>query len=80
MHPTPRQWIYRSRPDATVGGEHYELREAPLDLTLGAGEVLIEARYFSVDPYMRIGQSGKATYDAEPHPLDTWQAAGEGIS
>lgn len=76
MHPTHRQWIYRSRPDATVGGEHYELRAAPLELTLGASEVLIEARYFSVDPYMRIGQSGKATYDAEPHPLDTVQQGG----
>ena len=69
MHPTHRQWIYRSRPEATVGSEHYELRETPLDLSIGAGEVLI-------DPYMRIGQSGKPTYDAEPHPLDTVQQGG----
>jgi NADPH-dependent curcumin reductase CurA len=71
-----RQWIYRQRPQATVGAEHYELREQPLDTALGAGEVLIEARYFSVDPYMRIGQSAKPTYDAEPHPLDVVQEGG----
>jgi NADPH-dependent curcumin reductase CurA len=76
MHPTHRQWIYRRRPDATVGSEHYELREQPLDCILAAGEVLIEARYFSVDPYMRIGQSGKPTYDAEPHPLNVVQEGG----
>ena len=70
---TNRQWIYRRRPDATVGSEHYDLQETPIDSTPGAGEVLIEARYFSVDPYMRIGQSGKPTYDAEPHPLDVVQ-------
>ena len=76
MHTTHRQWIYRQRPEATVGSEHYELREQPLEMTLGAGEVLIEARYFSVDPYMRIGQSGKPTYDAEPHPLGEVQQGG----
>lgn len=68
-----RQWIYRSRPEHTVGGEHYELRQQPLDTGLNAGEVLIEARWFSVDPYMRIGQSAKSTYDTEPHPLDVVQ-------
>jgi NADPH-dependent curcumin reductase CurA len=76
MSSTHQQWIYRSRPDATVGREHYELREQPLDRTLDAGAVLIEARYFSVDPYMRIGQSGKPTYDAEPHPLGVVQEGG----
>jgi NADPH-dependent curcumin reductase CurA len=76
MQTTHRQWIYRRRPEATVGGEHYELREQPLETTLGAGEVLIAARYFSVDPYMRIGQSGKPTYDAEPHRLDVVQQGG----
>lgn len=76
MPTTHRQWIYRRRPQATVGSEHYELRVQPLDTALGAGEVLIEARYFSVDPYMRIGQSGKPTYDAEPHPLDVVQQGG----
>ncbi|MEJ7805274.1 MAG: NADP-dependent oxidoreductase [Telluria sp.] len=73
MHPLHRQWIYRRRPDATVGSEHYQLLETPLAATLNAGEVLIAARYFSVDPYMRIGQSAKPTYDTDPHPLDVVQ-------
>ena len=76
MHPTHRQWIYRSRPEGTVGAEHYALDEAPLDTTLGAGEVLIASRYFSVDPYMRIGQSARPTYDAEPHRLNVVQDGG----
>ena len=76
MPTTHRQWIYSRRPEATVGGEHYQLREQPLDTSLGAGEVLVEARYFSVDPYMRIGQSGKPTYDADPHPLGVVQQGG----
>jgi NADPH-dependent curcumin reductase CurA len=76
MHTTHRQWIYRQRPLATVGSEHYELREQPLEMALAAGEVLIEARYFSVDPYMRIGQSGKPTYDSEPQPLGVVQEGG----
>ncbi|WP_426105298.1 NADP-dependent oxidoreductase [Massilia sp. TSP1-1-2] len=76
MQPMHRQWIYRRRPDATVGSEHYALIEAPLESTLGAGQVLIEARYFSVDPYMRIGQSGKPTYDADAHPLNVVQQGG----
>ncbi len=73
---THKQWIYRSRPEQTVGSEHYQLREQTLDTTLGAGEVLIEARYFSVDPYMRIGQSAKSTYDPDPHPLGVVQQGG----
>ena len=71
-----RQWIYRQRPAGTVGSEHYQLREQPLDTRLGVGEVLMEARYLSVDPYMRIGQSGKPTYDEQPHPLGVVQQGG----
>ena len=33
MQPMHRQWIYRRRPDATVGSEHYALIEAPLEST-----------------------------------------------
>ncbi|MES2299691.1 MAG: NADP-dependent oxidoreductase [Pseudomonadota bacterium] len=71
-----QQWIYRRQPDATIGSEHYELRTQALAPVPGKGEVLIAARYISVDPYMRIGQSSKPTYDSEPHPLDTVQQAG----
>ncbi|MGZ3181431.1 MAG: NADP-dependent oxidoreductase [Telluria sp.] len=71
-----RQWIYRRQPTGLVGAEHYELRDAPLDTALAQDELLVEGRYFSVDPYMRIGQSGKPTYDPDPHPLGAVQQGG----
>jgi hypothetical protein len=71
-----RRWLYRSHPTGLVGPEHYELVEAPLDTALSEGEVLVRARYVSVDPYMRINQSRKPTYNELPHPLDTVQTAG----
>jgi NADPH-dependent curcumin reductase CurA len=71
-----RQWIYRRRPQATIGAEHYELAEQALPTSLGADEVLVAARFISVDPYMRIGQSARPTYDSEPHPLDVAQRGG----
>jgi len=74
MSLTQRQWIYRQQPLAAITPEHYELVEQTLDTSLATNEVLIASRYFSVDPYMRIGQSSKPTYDTEAHPLDTVQA------
>jgi NADPH-dependent curcumin reductase CurA len=73
---TQRLWLYRRQPTAHITAEHYQLVEQALDTRLGESEVLIEARYFSVDPYMRIGQSGKPTYDPDPHPLNTVQQGG----
>ncbi|MFZ6676643.1 NADP-dependent oxidoreductase [Undibacterium sp. Tian12W] len=71
-----QQWIYSRHPTGVVSDEHYELRSQPLDTSLDRDEVLIAARYISVDPYMRINQSSKPTYNPEPHPLNTVQAAG----
>ncbi|WP_374565742.1 NADP-dependent oxidoreductase [Ideonella sp.] len=71
-----RQWIYLRHPDGLVGPEHYELRESPLPEGLAGGEVLVEARYWSVDPYMRINQSKKPTYNELPHALGVVQTAG----
>ncbi len=68
-----RQWIYRRPPLAAVGPEHYEQVTTPLSTGLAAGEVLIAARYFSVDPYMRINQA-RATTWMDPHPIDTVQS------
>jgi NADPH-dependent curcumin reductase CurA len=76
MSLTRQQWIYRRAPQDTVGPEHYELVTDALDTDLADDEVLIAARYFSVDPYMRIGQSQRPTYDPEPHRLDTVQQGG----
>jgi NADPH-dependent curcumin reductase CurA len=66
-----RQWIYRARPSGPVGSEHYELvttvATAPSD-----GEALIGARYLSVDPYMRIQQAARRTWET-PHQLGVVQ-------
>jgi NADPH-dependent curcumin reductase CurA len=71
-----RRWIYRRHPTGIVGPEHYELLEAPLQSELSEGEVLVRAHWLSVDPYMRINQSSKPTYNELPHALDTVQTAG----
>lgn len=73
---TQLQWIYRRQPAGQITADHYELVEQALSTTLASDEVLLACRYFSVDPYMRIGQSSKPTYDQDPHPLDTVQQAG----
>jgi NADPH-dependent curcumin reductase CurA len=69
------QWIYARRPEGRVALEHYELRRTPLEQTLAANEVLVATRYISVDPYMRIQQAARDTYDV-PHPLGIVQRAG----
>lgn len=70
------QWIYLRHPTGAVGVEHYERRTSLLSTQLAPNEVLVAAKYVSVDPYMRINQSLKPTYNAEPHPLNTVQSAG----
>jgi len=69
-----KQWIYRQRPETVVGIEHYELITQPIPTELAKNEVLIEAKYISVDPYMRIQQSNNPTWEA-PHPLNCVQGA-----
>jgi NADPH-dependent curcumin reductase CurA len=70
-----RQWFYVKRPEGRVGPEHYALRENVVDGALSSNEVVVRARYISVDPYMRIQQHERNTYDA-PHPLGIVQRAG----
>ncbi len=70
-----RQWLYTQIPDAVVGPEHYSYSEVELQRSLAVGEVLVEAAYWSVDPYMRINQSRRPTWNAEPHPLGVVQSA-----
>jgi NADPH-dependent curcumin reductase CurA len=70
-----RQWIYVKRPDGRVADEHYALRDSEMSDALSANEVLVRARYISVDPYMRIQQAERNTYDL-PHPLGIVQRAG----
>jgi NADPH-dependent curcumin reductase CurA len=70
-----RQWFYTTRPQGRVGPEHYELRESEVSAVLATNEVIVRARYISVDPYMRIQQHERNTYDV-PHPLGIVQRAG----
>ncbi len=68
-----KQWIYTQRPEKLVDDHHYSLQENTISTTdVKPGEALIQSTYFSVDPYMRIQQSAKKTWE-EPHPLNTVQ-------
>jgi len=69
---TNRQWIYRRRPVGPIEPDTYELVTTELATDVGRGEVLVAARYFSVDPYMRIQQAARNTWEA-PHPLGAVQ-------
>lgn len=69
-----RLWVYKKRPLTTVGPEHYELKSELLPTELANNEVLLEAKYISVDPYMRIQQSNKHNWE-EPFPLNKVQLA-----
>lgn len=70
-----RQWFYVKRPQGRVGPEHFELREAALSTELSNNEVIVRSCFISVDPYMRIQQHERNTYDV-PHPLGIVQRAG----
>ncbi len=70
-----RQWIYARRPTDRVSEANYDLKETQLSGELSANEVIIRAKYISVDPYMRIQQHERNTYDA-PHPLGIVQRGG----
>ena len=78
MPPSPlsnEQWVYSRRPEGRVGPEHYERRRVPFDPAVAANEVAVETRFISVDPYMRIQQAVRDTYDV-PHPIGIVQRAG----
>jgi NADPH-dependent curcumin reductase CurA len=71
-----QQWIYTKRPVGDVTAEHYQLLTKPLDKAcLCPGEILIAAKYISVDPYMRVQQSANTTWE-DPHPIGSVQQAG----
>lgn len=70
-----KQWIYARRPTGRVGEENYELKDAEMCPELAVNEVLLESKFISVDPYMRIQQHESRTYDV-PHPLGIVQRAG----
>lgn len=71
-----KQWIYSKRPSGQVGEENYTLKIEEINTSnLKEGEVLVKAKYISVDPYMRIQQSKLNTWE-DPHPLGVVQGSG----
>lgn len=70
-----KQWIYEQQPTDRIGPEHYRLVTSPLDAVVMRNEVIVEMKFISVDPYMRIAQSSRDTWE-KPHPLHTLQGAG----
>lgn len=61
-------------PDGEVTADNYELQESPMP-SPAEGELLVEALWCSVDPYMRIQQARSDTWE-EPHPLGKVQGGG----
>jgi NADPH-dependent curcumin reductase CurA len=70
-----QQWIYQQRPTGRVGPEHYRLDITPMEAIVSNNEVIVEMKFISVDPYMRIAQAERDNWE-EPHPLNTLQGAG----
>src|SRR5579872_5294051 len=58
-----RHFVLASRPTGLPQESDFKLSEAPIP-ALQDGEVLVHARYLSVDPYMRGRISGMKSYAA----------------
>jgi hypothetical protein len=67
-----KRWIFVSRPEGVVSQSNYSLEEVDMDPTCASNEVIVENRYISVDPYMRIHQAEMFTFDI-PHPFGVVQ-------
>jgi len=57
-----------------VSDEHYQLAETAVPEPKEEGDILVKAVYISVDPYLRIQQSSKDSWEA-PHPLGQVQGS-----
>jgi NADPH-dependent curcumin reductase CurA len=56
-----RQIVLKSRPEGTPGLDNFELVQGPVPAP-GDGEVVMRARYLSLDPYMRGRMSAAKSY------------------
>ena len=74
MAGTNRQWILESRPTGEPTMDDFELQESEIP-DPDHGEVLIESRYLSVDPYMR-GRMRDAESYADPWAVGDVMQAG----
>ncbi|MGN6517686.1 MAG: NADP-dependent oxidoreductase [Rhizomicrobium sp.] len=71
-----RQWIYARKPNAEVGPENFDLRDAAMPEP-GDGEVLVRSTYLSLDPASRAWMQG-ATYRSQLNPGDVMAGWGLG--
>lgn len=70
------KWLYVARPEGRVSGSNYSLvHETISSDNLSTNELIVKMEFISVDPYMRIQQAARDTWEA-PHPLNTVQGAG----
>jgi len=76
MSDEQQKWIYSKRPTGEVTSEHYTLVKEARPTNIGPGEVLVRSLYISVDPYMRIQQAERNSWE-KPHPLGEVQGAGD---
>jgi NADPH-dependent curcumin reductase CurA len=67
MPPMNRQILLAARPEGAVQPEHFRLVETPHP-PLAEGQVRVEHRYLSLDPYMR-GRMNEGKSYAAPQPL-----------
>ena len=69
-----RQIVLASRPTGEPRTDNFRLIETPLPLA-GAGEVLLETLFLSLDPYMRGRMSAAKSY-APPIEIGGWRVGG----
>jgi hypothetical protein len=67
-----KKWIFVSRPEGLVNETHYRLETVEMVSDLALNEVIVESKFISVDPYMRINQAQRNTFD-NPHPFGVVQ-------
>src|SRR5258707_10346229 len=70
-----RQWIYARKPNAEVGPENFDLKDADMP-EAGDGQVLVKTTLLSLDPASRAWMQGQ-TYRSMLNPGDVM--AGWGI-
>ena len=74
MQDSNREWVFVERPDGEPDTSSFELREHDVPAPR-YGELLVQVRYLSVDPYMR-GRMRDAESYAEPWDVgDAMQGA-----
>ena len=70
------KWLYVARPEGRVSDSNYALVHETIDgSVLANNEIVVKMAFISVDPYMRIQQASRDTWE-KPHPLNTVQGAG----